>query len=276
MCLILLAHRARPGIALLAAANRDEFFERPASQAAFWTDHPHVLAGRDLKAGGTWLGVTRSGRFAAITNYRNPGERLVDAPSRGALVSDFLLGDVDPEEYLRGLAPRAGAYNGFSLLLGAEGGIWFFSNRDGGGYRVEAGIHGLSNHFLNEPWPKVERGKMWLARLIDKPFDAEDYLELLADETVAPDGALPDTGVGLERERRLSSIRIRGAAYGTRCSTVLLVRDSGEVEFHERSFASEGAVVGTVSHRFVMEQRQGPSSTMRAQSSLPRKSGRAW
>jgi uncharacterized protein with NRDE domain len=254
MCLIVFAHRASPGIELLVAANRDEFFERPSSPAAFWSDQPHVLAGRDLRAGGTWLGITRSGRFAAITNYRNLRSRMLEnAPSRGALVGDFLVGDADPPDYLRGVAQRADTYNGFSLLAGAGAELWFFSNRDSAPCKVERGIHGLSNRLLNEPWPKVERSKACLASLIDKPFDPEEYFELLADETVAEDSALPDTGIGLDRERMLSAIRIRDKRYGTRCSTVVLVRPEGDVHYHERSFAGDGSVTDEVSYAFRLQ-----------------------
>ncbi|OGA27211.1 MAG: hypothetical protein A3I01_13005 [Betaproteobacteria bacterium RIFCSPLOWO2_02_FULL_65_24] len=254
MCLIVIAHRALPDVELLVAANRDEFFERPALPAAFWPDRPGLLAGRDLRAGGTWLGMTREGRFAAITNYRNPRDRRTDAPSRGALVGDFLAQRTRPADYLHAIEADARKYNGFSLLAAAGGELWFFSNYDSGAFCVPPGIHGLSNHLLNEPWPKVTRSKAWLARLIHQPFRAEDYFELLADETLAEDHQLPDTGIGLERERRASAIRIRDSVYGTRCSTVLLLRESGEAEFHERSFAPDGSITGTVRYAFTIER----------------------
>ncbi len=252
MCLILLAHRARPGISLQIAANRDEQFARPALAADWWSDHPNILAGRDLQAGGTWLGVARNGRFAAITNYRDPPSRKDVAPSRGALVGDFLLGRQSPREYLESIAPGAGRFNGFSLLAGDETGMWFYSNRADGVQEVTPGVLGLSNHLLNEPWPKVIRGRAWLERLIDRPFAAEDHFQLLADEEQAAEGELPSTGIGLERERRASAIRIRDAVYGTRCSSVLRIASDGAVEFHERSFSAGGEVIGTVSHRFAI------------------------
>ena len=146
MCLIALAQPAGHGARLLVAANRDEFFERPTAPAAFWEDHPHVLAGRDRRAGGTWLGVSRTGRFAAITNYRNPRDRRDDAPSRGALVSDFLIGTATAEAYARDLHGRGAPYNGFSLLVFDGRELWFCSNRDHAAYRVDPGVHGLSNH----------------------------------------------------------------------------------------------------------------------------------
>jgi uncharacterized protein with NRDE domain len=254
MCLIVVAHRAFPGLELLVAANRDELFERPALPASFWPDQPGLLAGRDLRAGGTWLGMTREGRFAAITNYRNPRNRRTDAPSRGALAGDFLTQRTRPEDYIRAIEPQGAQYNGFSLLAAARGELWFFSNYDSGALRVPPGIHGLSNHLLNEPWPKVTRSKAWLARLVPRPFDAENYFELLADETVAEDPELPDTGIGLERERKASAIRIRDPVYGTRCSTVLLVREDGEAQFHERSFAPDGSITGTVRYAFTLDR----------------------
>jgi uncharacterized protein with NRDE domain len=254
MCLIVVAHRALPGLELVVAANRDEFFDRPALPAAFWPDRPDLLAGRDLRAGGTWLGVTREGRFASITNYRNPRDRKTDAPSRGALVGDFLSQRARPEDYLRAIEPDARKYNGFSLLSAAKGELWFFSNYDTRAFCVPPGIHGLSNHLLNEPWPKVTRSKAWLARLIHRPFRVEDYFELLADETIAADHELPDTGIGQERELKASAIRIRDPVYGTRCSTVLRIQEDGETRFYERSFAPDGSVTGTVSFAFTIRR----------------------
>lgn len=274
MCLIVIAHQAHPGIELLVAANRDELVERAASPAAFWPDHPDILAGRDLQARGTWLGLSRDGRFAAITNYRNPKDRRTGTPSRGALVSDFLLQRTLPDDYLATIEPVADSYNGFALLAAAYGELWFFSNRDGHPYRVPPGIHGLSNRLLDEPWPKVTRSKAWTARLIGQPFNADAYFEMLADETVAHDSQLPDTGIGLERERKASAIRIRDAVYGTRCSTVLMVRTDGEAQFHERSFAPDGSVSAEVHWSFTVRhpRREDPSSFPHEGSPPPGKS----
>ncbi|OGA04167.1 MAG: hypothetical protein A3H35_08755 [Betaproteobacteria bacterium RIFCSPLOWO2_02_FULL_62_17] len=252
MCLILFAHRAQAGVNLLLAANRDEFFVRPTLAAAWWPDHPDILAGRDLQAGGTWLGVTRSGRFAAITNFRDPASRRDDAPSRGDLVGDFLLGTESPAQYLGRISAHADRHNGFSLLAGQGDELWFLSNRGNGLMAVQTGVHGLSNHLLDEPWPKVTRGTARLARQMPQPFAAESYFKLLADEEQAPDSELPSTGIDLERERRSSAIRIRDAVYGTRCSTLLRITAAGAVEFHERSFTAAGEVSGTVSHRFAV------------------------
>ncbi len=261
MCLILLSWRDRR-YRLVVAANRDEYFRRPAAPAGFWEDHPGVLAGRDLEAGGTWLGVTLDGRFAALTNYRNPAERNPAAPSRGALVADFLTGDAAPLQYLRGVERRAVGYNGFSLLVGDATSLYFLSNRGGHLARVEPGIHGLSNHVLDTPWPKVEKGKSAFTHLLEKPFDAGTTLQLLDDTERAPNADLPKTGVSPEVEERLSAIRIPALdGYGTRCSTALCIGHDGRIEFRERTFREDGSAADTVSYRLTLEpgKDRGPS-----------------
>ena len=265
MCLILFAHERHPRYRLVLAANRDEFYGRPTAPARFWDEAPDLLAGRDLKGGGTWLGVSRGGRFAAITNYREPGFHEKDAPSRGALVADFLLGQDEPGAYLEVLAPTADRYNGFNLLVGDMGahstaahptaahptaGLGYFSNRDGAVRTLEPGVYGLSNHLLDTPWPKVERGKAWLERhLRETDVDAEALLDALNDPAQAPDDALPDTGIGLAWERVLSPLFIRSPDYGTRASSVLLIDYDGQVAFAERTFKA-GAEGETVRYGF--------------------------
>lgn len=239
MCLILLAYESHPACRLVVAANRDEFYARPTRRAAFWEDAPDVLAGRDLTHGGTWLGVTRAGRVAAVTNFRDPSRQSADAPSRGHLVGDFLRGAETPRSYLERLAARASAYNGFNLLVGDARGLYYFSNREGEVRELTPGLYGLSNHLLDTPWPKVERGKTALSEVLEKsdgPPAAEQLFGLLAGREPAPDDALPDTGVGLEAERMLSPLFIGGAGYGTRSSTVVLFERAGRVTFAERSF----------------------------------------
>lgn len=241
MCLIALAMDAHPSYRLVIAANRDEFYARPTAPAAWWADAPHVLAGRDLREGGTWMGVTRAGRVAAVTNYRDPGfAQLPDAPSRGALVADFLRCAVDAEAYAHDLAGRAAAYNGFNLLLGDDGGLFYVSNRADGVRRLEPGVYGLSNALLDTPWPKVVRARRAMEEAMaaaEGPgWDARLW-EALADRVIAADDALPDTGVGAQRERHLSAPFIRTEVYGTRASTVLTITDDGEVRFVERSIA---------------------------------------
>jgi uncharacterized protein with NRDE domain len=253
MCLVLFAHRAHTDYRLVVAANRDEWFERATAPAGFWRDAPDVLAGRDLAANGTWLGVTRTGRFAALTNFRDPASHRPDAPSRGALVSAFLTSSASPAAYLSSLGREAARYNGFSLLVGDATSLFYFSNQEGEARELAPGLYGLSNHLLDVPWPKVRAGKARLSERLNGRVSAEGLLEFLDDAGEAPDGDLPDTGVGLERERQLSPLRIRAGGYGTRSSTALLVSSGGEVSFVERSFDESGAEAGVVRERFRIE-----------------------
>jgi len=250
VCLILFAHRAHADFRLVMAANRDEWFGRPTAPAGFWSDAPDVFAGRDLEANGTWLGVTRAGRFAAITNFRDPGSNRADAPSRGALVSAFLTSAVSPSAYLESLRSDARRYNGFSLLVGDETTLQYFSNREDEVRDLSPGVYGLSNHLLDVPWPKVRVGKARFAAKLDGRVNAQELLEVLDDTDEAPEEALPRTGVSLEWERQLSPLRIRAGEYGTRSSTVLLISAEGEVSFVERSFSASGAQSGVVQERF--------------------------
>jgi uncharacterized protein with NRDE domain len=244
MCLISFAFDAHPAYRLVVAANRDEFHARPTAPAGWWADAPQVLAGRDLRDGGTWMGVTRGGRFAAVTNYRDPGfAQRAGAPSRGARVADFLRGTAEAEAYMRELAGRAARYNGFNLLVGDAGGLFYLSNRAEGVRRLEPGVYGLSNHLLDTPWPKVVRAKQSMADALARADASGDgwesgLWEMLADRVVAADDALPDTGVGAERERLLSAPFISGDVYGTRASTVLTLARDGQVRMVERSVAS--------------------------------------
>jgi len=242
LCLIALAWKARPDLPLVVAANRDEWRDRPAEPAHWWPDHPEIFAGRDLQAGGTWMGVTRGGRFAAVTNYRDPADRRSTARSRGGLVTDFLLADSSPEAFLAALAPHAGEYNGFNLLVGDRESLWYFGSREGEARAVEPGVHGLSNHLLDEPWPKVVRACVAMEEALGLRDPAKRLFEALADGQGAPDAALPHTGVGLDWERRLAAPLITGEDYGTRCSTVLTVSVDGAFSFEERTLAPDGSV----------------------------------
>jgi len=249
MCLILLAYRVVPGVPLIVAANRDEYFARPAAPAAPWTDAPRVLAGRDLSGSGTWLGVSRSGRFAALTNFRNPATHRNDAPSRGALVRDFLTGGMPAGSYVQGLVRDATAYNGFCLLVRDGDHLMYYSNRAEAPFAVEPGIHGLSNHLLDTPWPKVVKGRAALEGLTRAPFIIDDYLAMLDDTVPADERDLPEAGADIERERRLSSLRILSAEYGTRCSTVVRLAESGTIDFAERTYLPDGDIAGEVHWR---------------------------
>lgn len=250
MCLIALAWKARADLPLAVAANRDEWRARPTQPAHWWPDPPRIFAGRDLEAGGTWMGITRNGRFAAVTNFRDPSDKRSTARSRGGLVAGFLAGDDSAEAYLARLAPHASEYNGFNLIVGDGAGLWYFGSREGEARPIEPGVHGLSNHLLDEPWPKVVRARQAMEAALKDPDPAPRLFAALADGRGAPDEALPDTGVGIAWERRLASPLITGADYGTRSSTVLLVDVEGAVRFEERTVAQDGQVSGTVAERF--------------------------
>jgi uncharacterized protein with NRDE domain len=255
MCLIGFGLNAHPDYAFVLAANRDEFYDRPTAPAQFWDDAPHVLAGRDRRAGGTWMGVARDGRWAALTNVRDPDGHRDDAPSRGHLVSEYLVGGHDPQEYLEEIAARSHRYNGFNLLAGTPGRAWYHCNRDAESDRervhaIADGVHGLSNAVLDAPWPKVERVRTGLREhLAAGTATPEGLFELLDDREPAPDDALPDTGVERRVERMLSSPFIVGDNYGTRSSTVLTIGRGGEVAFAERTFEG-GTAAGTRNFRF--------------------------
>ncbi|ARP90993.1 hypothetical protein CAL14_12410 [Bordetella genomosp. 9] len=245
MCLAVLAIRTLPDIPAVIAANRDEYHARPSAAAAPWQDDPRIVAGRDLQSGGTWMGMTRGGRYALVTNYRDPMTILPGAPSRGKLVEDFLRGDAAPADYAAHVQRIGEAYNGFNLIVGDRDETWYYSNRGGPAHALPPGIYALSNHLLDTPWPKLERVKAAFTAILrtqSRP-DVEALFDALADRSPAPDAELPDTGVGLERERFLSSPFIVGLTYGTRCSTVMIVgRDHGEL--YERRFAPNGSPAG--------------------------------
>lgn len=250
MCLILLSNDVHPDYRLILAANRDEFYDRPTAPACFWQEPPTVLAGRDLLGGGSWLGVTRTGKIAALSNYREPRAHRHNAPSRGKLVSDYLQGELPPADYLAKLQEQAAVYNGFNLIVGDGGVLSYFSNRQGAAQQLSAGIYGLSNHLLDTPWPKVVRGKGALAKLLADGGAPEAIFSLLGDRTVAPDQLLPDTGVGLELERALSAIFIVTPKYGTRASTLVFIDRQNNLTFLERSFGPGGQAGETVRFRF--------------------------
>ncbi len=237
MCLIFFSINHHPNYRLIIAANRDEFHARRTAPADYWPDAPGVLAGRDLEANGTWMGVSRQGRVSLITNYRDPHHINPKAPSRGHLVSDFLAGNEPLQDYLRNVEQHGHKFNGFNLVTGFPGELWYYSNYGKGVQRVPDGLHGLSNHLLNTPWPKVERGKQRIQPLLKQDSISPDSLfEFLYDDQVAPDERLPDTGVGLERERVLSSMFIKSPNYGSRCSTVVLIDRNNHLLFSERVY----------------------------------------
>ena len=251
MCLILFAWKAHPDYPLILAANRDEFHARPTLPAAWWHTSPDILAGRDLVGGGTWLGIDRTGRWAAVTNFRDPAREKSGRRSRGLLVHGFLAQRRDPAAYLAQVADAAPDFAPFNLLAGDGREIGWYGSRKSSVELPEPGIHGLSNALLDTPWPKVADGKAALAeQLRTGGPDPDALFALLADRTPAADARLPDTGVGLDWERLLSARFIRSADYGTRCSTLLLCDDQGLLTFRERRFAADGSCQGEVAETF--------------------------
>lgn len=248
MCLILFAWRAHPDFPLVVAANRDEFFARPTAAAAYWGDPP-ILAGRDLQAGGTWMGITATGRFAALTNYRDPGRLRPAAVSRGHLVADFLLGGDTPEHYLRRIAPHTDAYNDFNLLAAAGEDLYCLESASGHLQRLTPGIYGLSNHLLDTPWPKVADGKSALGGALAALPDDRRLFDMLRDRQIYPDRDLPRTGVSLEWERLLSAAFVTAEGYGTRSSTVV-IRTADNTVFDEYTWLAGGRAAGRVRYRF--------------------------
>lgn len=243
MCLIVFAWQVMPSTPLFAAANRDEFYDRPAAPADWWEDYPHIYAGRDLHAGGTWLGVTYpkecgGSRFAAITNIRAPHLNRDDAPSRGALVSDFLNSSMSPEEFIAQIRPDSHRFNGFNLLVGDGKSLIWFSNQahdhPANGKPLPPGVYGLSNADLDSSWPKIVRTRAQFSSLMCQYAPEDAYFEMLADTARAPDGLLPDTGVSLEMERLLSSVCIKSPDYGTRVSTLVCLHADGPPVLRER------------------------------------------
>jgi uncharacterized protein with NRDE domain len=256
LCLIALAWQARPDLPLVVAANRDEWRERAAEPAHWWPDHPSICAGRDLQAGGTWMGVTRSGRFAAVTNFRDPSDKRSTARSRGELVSGFLLSHEGPEAFLSALHARARDYNGFNLVVGDGASLWYYGSREDKARAIAPGIHALSNHLLDEPWPKVVRARTAMEQALAAGDPAPALFEMLSDGEGAPDAALPDTGVGIEWERRLAAPLITGEDYGTRASTVLAISRAGAAVLEERTRAADGTVSGRA--RLAFTRQPGP------------------
>lgn len=237
MCLVIFAYKKHLRYPLILAANRDEYYERPSAAADFWEDAPHILGGRDLREGGTWLGVTKAGRIAALTNYRNPKHLKDDAPSRGLLVSNYLRGDEETTAYLSELNAAADEYNGFNMILGGVDHLYYTSNQGRVTLELTPGIYGLSNRLLDTPWPKVVKGKEALqAVLEDDEPSIEDIFKFLTDTSISEDKSLPDTGIDREWEKILSAIFVKSPDYGTRSSTVIMIDRSHRLKFVERIF----------------------------------------
>ncbi|PSL31689.1 uncharacterized protein with NRDE domain [Planomicrobium soli] len=236
MCLINFQFQNHPKYKLVVAANRDEFYGRPTKPAYFWDDEPLLLAGKDLQQGGTWLGITKTGKFAALTNFRDPSKPETGKISRGALVRDFLAGTQSPIDFLTALEPAD--YTGFNLLIVDADRLFYYSNLQGEILEITPGTYGLSNHLLDTPWPKVVRGKRNLGEYLSssKEVSLDALFAILADSEEASDSDLPHTGIGLEFERKLSAMFIKTPDYGTRSASVVLISHDGSVTFAERTF----------------------------------------
>lgn len=255
MCLLVFARNCHPEYPLVVVANRDEYHERAAEPAHWWPESRQLLAGRDLKGGGTWMGVNRAGQWGAVTNYRD-GVPEPAARSRGELVTEFLQQQTEPQDYLTDVAARAGEFGGFSLVLGDLDNLYYYSNRRADLQRVGDGIHTLSNHLLNTPWPKSELVRLKLNRLRHKSrLEIDELVAVLGDRQPFDDHELPTTGVGLEMERVLSPPFISGELYGTRCTTVLLVNSRSEALYAEQSYLPNGIKAGLAVFEFPFRHR---------------------
>lgn len=241
MCLIAFYYRPTAATPLIVAANRDEFFARPAAALAQWPDQ-HIIGGRDLEAGGSWLAVGRNGRFAAVTNWRSPGQPPA-ARSRGELISDFLTSTQSSSEFLAARLARGSQYAGFNLLLYDGSELCYGNNIQARAESLNAGCYALSNAELDSRWPKVRTARLQLATLVESGQHSQaTLLELLADPATYADAELPATGVPLAWERQLSAAFIRRDDYGTRAMSALQLHGNGGVEFSERSFDNRGLI----------------------------------
>jgi len=238
MCLILFAHKVHPDYSLILAANRDEYYHRPTSPLAFWDDEPDILAGRDLEAKGTWLGISRNGRLGALTNFRDTTPPDRNAPSRGSLVTDFLAGTATPKQYLQQIRIAGHRFNGFNLLVGDRENLCYYSNKGSDIHQFIPGIYGISTCLLGTQWPKISKGIAEISKLLSAHEEIlpEDLLKLLLDRSCPPDDQLPRTGFDRDRERMFAPLFIQSEGYGTRASSVILITNAGKVTFIERTF----------------------------------------
>lgn len=244
MCLITFSIDENPKYKVVLAANRDEFYNRPTRKAQFWNEegHSNILAGKDLEAGGTWMGITKDGKWAALTNYRDPKNIKESAPSRGDLVLDYLKNNLSPTSYLEKITPTAKTYNGFNILLGNHSEVSHFSNKNEQVTTILPGVHGVSNALLDTSWPKLDTAKADLKSITQSEnFNKEDLFQLLKNDAKADDQKLPDTGIPYEWEKAISSIFIKTENYGTLCSTILLIDHNGNAEFAERRYDAQSS-----------------------------------
>lgn len=246
MCLILFALNDNPKYKLILAANRDEFFNRPTLTADYWEENDSILGGRDVKSKGTWLGINKSGRFIAITNYRDPENERKDTLSRGELSNEFLNTEIDISSFVTKISKDKNKYNGYNLLLSDDSfeNFHHYSNVSDQLSKIKNGIHGLSNHLLNTPWPKVLKAKNSLKNTVkSKNVDIQEMIEILKNADVAPENSLPQTGISFDLEKKLSPVFISMKGYGTRCSTAILVSNNNDVTFKEVSYNEKMKII---------------------------------
>lgn len=246
MCLILFTLNEHPKYKLILTANRDEFYNRPSLSADFWTDNTSILGGKDVKSGGTWLGINKNGRFIAITNFRDLRKENKNALSRGDISKDFLNGDLSVSQFIDQLSENRNKYNGFNLLLSdnAFESFYHYSNITNRLEQITKGYHGLSNHLLDTAWPKVESAMHHLQIITkSKEFEINELIEMLTDDQEAPEKLLPSTGISLELERKLSPVFISMKDYGTRCSTAILVTKQNELVFLEVTYDNKKQIL---------------------------------
>ncbi len=238
MCLISIAYQCHPKYKLILLANRDEFYQRPTKEAHWWEEDNSVFGGKDLQAGGSWLSVSKKGKIGAITNYRMPSRVIKNKTSRGQILGDYMLSDHEEKNYIDKISSSAENYEGYNLLFGSQDKLYHYSNINQKLTTINPGIHALSNHLLNTPWPKVEKAKKVMDELIESGnvFDVDTAFTLFSDKQIAPDDQLPYTGIGLNYERYLSSIFIDIPQYGTRATTLLLIDNKNQVFFEEREY----------------------------------------
>jgi uncharacterized protein with NRDE domain len=246
MCLIIFAKNKHPKYKLIIAANRDEFFSRSTLVADFWEEDRSILGGRDVQSGGTWFGINKNGRFIAITNYRDPKNEKKEAKSRGELSKKFLSQNLNVSDFLADVSKDRYKYNGFNLLLSDDNfeNLYHYSNVTDVSMKIDDGIHGLSNHLLDSPWPKIQKGKKSLKSILQSDsINSAEIFTMLKNGTEAPDNSLPGTGISYDLEKKLSPVFISLKGYGTRCSTALIVDASGQLSFQEISYNEHKQVI---------------------------------
>ncbi len=251
MCLLLISYKSHPEFKLIVAANRDEFYNRPALKAGYWQEDNNILAGKDLLGGGTWLGITKQGKFAAITNYRDMSDIKPDAPTRGDLTLKFLSENISAEEYGKKISENASDYNGYNLIFGNIEDMFYYSNKSLKLLKLTPGIYGLSNHLLDTPWPKVKKSKLSFSEVLNSgDVTPNDIFKILSDSSIPADDSLPNTGLSPEIERAVSPVFVQTPLYGTRCSTVIFWNNNDEISFVEKSLTSEDKQWITSSYNF--------------------------